>query len=483
MLVTRFCDQHFQNQRDLYQFLTQYQCHNNDENHPPIVSIAFAIDPIDPLIVFDRLAKSDQLNFYFEKQDFSKYPFLKSQRMAIAAIGSILKLQTESVHRFTQVKEFIQATLARTIVAGSPVAASSMGTAFFCSFAFQPAASTSYPALFPGATVFLPKWQVSNHNQTCSVVCNVLMDNTIEVATRVEEIWQTLQQIQSMRKEQVASFAVVETSLQMQDVASTEMFKQSVQAALTAIETHQFDKIVLAHAVDVVSPLPFDRGRCLNNLRRLYPDCYIFLITNENGHAFLGASPERLVSVQNRQLVTDALAGSAPRGPTKREDAYLATTLLNSHKDNYEHQLVVDFITRKLTQLGLKPELSPLKLLQLSNIQHLHTPIQAIVPATVHLLDILAELHPTPAVAGLPQDVACTEIDRWEPFERSLYAAPIGWINPQGDGEFAVGIRSALIDGCRARLFAGAGIVAGSDPDRELAEVQLKLQALLATLV
>lgn len=481
MSVTQFCDQRFQNQRDLYQFLTQCQGHIKDENNPLIVSIAFAIDPIDPLIVFDRLAASDQLNFYFEKQDSSKYPFAKSQRIAIAALGSVLKLQTESVYRFTQVKEFIQATLARTIVVGSPAA--SMEAAFFCSFTFQPLASTADSAPFPAATVFLPKWQISNHNQTCSVVCNLLLDDTIECETSVAELWQTLQYIQSIRQEQISASAAAETPLQMQHVASTETFKYSVQAALAAIETHQFDKIVLAHAVDVISPTPFDRGRCLNNLRRLYPDCYIFLATNENGHAFLGASPERLVRVQNRQLVTDALAGSAPRGQTKQADAYLATALLNSHKDNYEHQLVVDFITRKLTQLGLKPELSPLKLLQLSNIQHLHTPIQAVVPATVHVLDILAELHPTPAVAGLPRDVACTEIDRWEPFERSLYAAPIGWINSQGDGEFAVGIRSALLDGCRARLFAGAGIVAGSDPDRELAEVQLKLQALLATLV
>lgn len=161
----------------------------------------------------------------------------------------------------------------------------------------------------------------------------------------------------------------------------------------------------------------------------------------------------------------------------------LANTLLSSHKEIHEHQVVADFITDRLLHLGLKPQSFPLRLLQLSNIQHLHTPIRATVPNSIHLLDIVAELHPTPAVAGLPREIACEAIQHWEPFERSLYAAPIGWVNHKGDGEFIVGIRSALIDGCQARLFAGAGIVAGSDPEKELSEVQLKLQALLAALV
>jgi menaquinone-specific isochorismate synthase len=101
----------------------------------------------------------------------------------------------------------------------------------------------------------------------------------------------------------------------------------------------------------------------------------------------------------------------------------------------------------------------------------------------IHPLDLVAALHPTPAVAGLPRDEAWRQIRRCEPFERSLYAAPLGWIDEQGNCEFVVGIRSALIDGDRARLFAGAGIIAGSQPDKELAEIQLKLQAMLAALV
>ncbi|MGK7918455.1 MAG: chorismate-binding protein, partial [Trichodesmium sp.] len=118
-----------------------------------------------------------------------------------------------------------------------------------------------------------------------------------------------------------------------------------------------------------------------------------------------------------------------------------------------------------------------------SNIQHLWTPITAEISQNIHLLEILAELHPTPAVAGFPRDIAQAQIQNFETFDRSVYAAPIGWIDHQGNGEFAVGIRSALINGDHARLYAGAGIVAGSKPDKELAEVQLKLQTLLKALV
>ncbi|MDX2228126.1 MAG: isochorismate synthase [Leptolyngbyaceae cyanobacterium bins.349] len=428
------------------------------------------------------MVTSDQLSFYFEKRDFSPNRANLVRKTAIAAVDSVAAFHTQRSQRFTHTKHFIHATLANTLIAGDLTSAGA-GPAFFCSFPFEADADSADPIGFSTATVFLPKWQISCHHQDGVVVHNLQIDQDTQLEKLVAETWQTLQQIQSIQSAQVTPPFQPLEFLKKYPVGTTDRFKQSVQSALNSIAAGQLDKVVLAHAVDVISPLPFHQTYSLNNLRRLYPDCYIFAVGNGRGQSFLGASPERLVCLQNRHLLTDALAGSAPRGQTTREDAQLAQALLNSEKDHHEHQVVVDFISRQLERLGLSPELAPLKLLQLSNIQHLHTPIRAIVPAAIHLLDILAALHPTPAVAGLPRDIACQEIGRYEPFARSLYAAPIGWINHRGEGEFVVGIRSALMDGCRARLFAGAGIVAGSDPDRELAEVQLKLQALLNALV
>ncbi len=490
MPVTPYCKDLFQSRRDLHQFLSACKQSSIEKTCSQIISISLEIESIDPLVAYHQLAKSDQLSFYFEKRELSHEVHLhhgenpvnkSSELVGIAAIGSVVHANLEGSDRFTAAQHFIQNTLASTVVVGDvnrPLA----GPHFFCGFTFFNNAAHQNSA-FSGGLIFLPAWQISYYNNCCSVVANLVIDSTSSLELLEEKLWKTFQEINSKNYELLKPTVDNRHFLSIQDVAHTRYFKQAVNSALRSIQSGVLNKIVLAHAVDILSPLPFHPVHSLHNLRKLYPDCHIFALSNGKGQHFVGASPERLVSLQNRQLITDALAGSAPRGKTTTEDAHLANSLLSSAKEMHEHRVVLDFITRQLRQLGLSPQPFPLRLRQLSNIQHLHTPIQATVPTSIHLLDAIAELHPTPAVAGVPTDVACEYIRRYEAFERSLYAAPIGWIDHQGNGEFAVGIRSALIDGCHARLYAGAGIVAGSDPERELAEVQLKLQALLAALV
>jgi menaquinone-specific isochorismate synthase len=482
MPVTEHCNQLFQTRTDLYQFLASCQQIAITKKKFQIVSLCLEIDALDPLTVLNELAKEKQRSFYFEKQDLSADSYLGNRRIAIAALGSAVELKVNGSDRFAQAKAFIEATLSNVLLAGDD-SLSFSGPHFFCSFSFADQPNQQSLNDFPAVTVFLPKWQVAYQKNRSTVVANLLVDAETNLELEIDSIWQILQVLRSIRYEVLNPVLHHLDFVEYRNVAPTEQFKQSVQAALKSIYCNTFNKIVLAHALDVLSPLPFHPLYSLNNLRKLYPDCYIFAISDDRGQHFIGASPERLARLQNHHLVTDALAGSAARGSTTYDDAHLANTLLNSTKEIHEHQVVVDFITAQLAQLGLEPQRSPQRLLQLSNIQHLHTPISATVPAAVHLLDILAVLHPTPAVAGMPREITCDHIQRYESFARSLYAAPIGWVNHRGEGEFAVGIRSAILEGCRARLFAGAGIVAGSDPARELAEVQLKMQALLAALV
>ncbi len=482
MPVTLCCNQQFKTQRDLYQFLSNCQQVSCEKNQAQIVSISLEIDAVDPLTILHEMAELGQLSFYFEKRDLSRKTNFSDDKIAIAAINSVAQLQTDGNQRFEQIKAFIQNTLANTIIAGVSDFPFS-GPHFFCSFSFSDRLSHQANGGFAAATVFLPSWQVSYWKNRSAIVANVAIEAQTCLTSTVEMLWKNLQKINAVQYELINPILHTSDWLKQYPVAGTETFQNAVRSALKSIRADHFDKIVLAHAVDVVSPIPFHRTFSLNNLRTQYPDCYIFSTTNAQGQHFVGASPERLVRVQNHQLLTDALAGSAPRGRTTCDDVRLANILLHSVKELHEHQVVIDFIIHQLAQLGLEPSCSPLRLLQLSNIQHLHTPIRAIVPSEIHLLDVVAALHPTPAVAGKPREITCEQIHRYEPFERSLYAAPIGWVNHRGEGEFAVGIRSALIDGCTARLFAGAGIVAGSAPERELAEVQLKLQALLAALV
>ena len=471
MTITPYRLDRAQNQTAIAQFLSTCKRANRCKS-PQIVSISLDIEPVDLLAVLQTLVNPNQRHFYFEKS---------GQQEAMLAIDTAIELKTEGRNRFVEAKEFIR-NASKNMIQFRDSENPFSGAHFFCSFSFFDQSLHENPS-FPSASVFLPRWQVSRQANRGTIVANVILDQTLDPEQASRQIWQGFQAIRAV-KYNVIDFAIDPPSfLKKQDFSHTNHFKQSVSSALESIQNNHFHKIVLAHALDVTSPIPFNLVLSLNHLRNLYSNCYIFSTNNCHGQTFIGASPERLVSIHHHQLETDALAGSAPRGKTPLDDAQLADRLLSSQKETHEHQVVIDFITRHLAELGLETQRSAARLLQLPNIQHLHTPIRATVPPHVHLLDVGAKLHPTPAVAGAPRELACEQIRHYEQFERSLYAAPIGWVDHQGNGEFAVGIRSAVLDGCHARLFAGAGIVAGSNPDKELTEVQLKLQALLAALV
>ncbi|MCL1466205.1 isochorismate synthase [Argonema galeatum] len=464
----------FQDRKELHQFLLACKQTLIEEGQKKVVSISIESKPLDPLAVLDKIAEPEQLHFYVEKAN---------QGEAIVAIDTAAKFKFEGVQRFDQAQKFIDSCLANTIATGALDLPFS-GPHFFCTFTFFDE-NLNGDSPFPAATVFLPSWQVSSKKDCCVIVVNIVIDWHINISTVVDNILRKLDKIRASGNQNF-KYNLIERKhkFQPQDVTDKKHFQASVLSALEAIRADRISKIVLAHAIEVNSPQPFHRVDSLNNLRRMYPDCYVFSTSNGKGQNFIGASPERLIRIRDRELETDALAGSAPRGKTATEDAYFAERLLRSEKERREHRVVIDFIVQRLASLDLTPQRLPgPSLLKLSNIQHLWTPIRGKIPLGVHPLEILAELHPTPAVAGDPRDVALRQIRRYEAFDRSVYAAPLGWIDHRGNSEFVVGIRSALIDSDRARLYAGAGIVAGSDPDKELAEIQLKLQALLKALV
>ncbi|MBD2313210.1 isochorismate synthase [Desertifilum sp. FACHB-1129] len=462
----------FQDRQILEQFLLNCQQNALAKKQPHLVSISQEIPGVDPLLVLQEVAQPNQLNFYWENRNRGE---------AIAAINSTKTLQIQQGNRFQTAQKFIQDCFNK-ITASGDLHLRFSGPHFFCNFTFfeRP---TSPHAAFPAATLFLPQLQIATSHQKCVLALNLEIHPQTPIHPLCDRLWQQLRQIKRLEHRPPYLPLPRPQSLQTQP-PQYHQFKSAVSAALEAIDSQKLSKIVLAHAIDIRSPIPFRLIDSLSNLRRLHPDCHVFLVSNGKGQHFMGASPERLMSISDRQLATDALAGSAPRGKTPIEDADLANRLIASEKERREHRFVIDFITQRLTELGLTPQLlSAPQLLQLSNIQHLWTPIAAKVPPNIHPLDIVAALHPTPAVAGDPCEVACQEIQRYEAFERGPYAAPLGWVDRNGNSEFIVGIRSALIAGDRARLYAGAGIVSGSNPDKELAEIQLKLQALLKALV
>ncbi len=458
-------DNLFQTEYHLHQFLLQCQQVVQERGRPQFVSLVRPCHSPDPLGLLQTIGQPNRLHFYIEHR----------HSLTMAAVDAVASCQVQGPERFRAVQNFIRRCLLDTIMAGPP---SYQGPYFCSSFTFFP--QPHLPAPFPGGMVFLPRWQVIRFPQGTDGpdlgIINLRLGAEDQIAILAQQTWQDFHRLQQARYQAPTPGR---RSLYHLTYPNRE-FKNQVETVLKGIQGGDFTKVVLAQAVDLTAPGNFNGPASLANFRQQEPACYVFSVGNGRGHTFLGASPEKLLRVDQGQLTTDALAGSAPRGVDTADDQLLAASLLVAAKERREHQLVRDFIIQHLEALGLRttPLTSPL-VLKLAQIQHLHTVIKAGVPPGLTVLELLGHLHPTPAMAGSPRAAACALIRRIETFERSLYAAPLGWTDAQGNGEFIVGIRSALIQGNRARLFSGAGIVAGSDPASELAEVELKLQPML----
>ena len=260
-------------------------------------------------------------------------------------------------------------------------------------------------------------------------------------------------------------------------------YRELVGRGIAAVGRGELDKVVCARMLALgTGPDPVT---VLDALRRRNPNCAVFAFT-AGAATFLGATPEELAVLDGHRLCTSAVAGTAARGADDASDARLAEGLLASAKERAEHRFVVEAITAGLEGLGLvDPTPTEPEILTLANLQHLRTPITSRVrqrSGGVNDMDVLrvaGVLHPTPATGGAPLDAALAFIEAHEAFDRGWYAAPVGWCDLDGNGELRVALRSMLATAEGLRLFAGAGVVAGSTPTGELAETSVKLRALL----
>lgn len=256
-------------------------------------------------------------------------------------------------------------------------------------------------------------------------------------------------------------------------------WRRQVNNAVERIDDGSLTKVVLAQALGVTLEGDTSVPEVLERLRVSYPNCYRFLVEPTNDAGFFGAPPERLVSLRGRTVRTEALAGSVGRGDSPEEDDELATSLAESEKLHVEHEVVAETIREQLSPLTERIRVGDRGVRKLTNIQHLETPIEATLREDEHVLSVVEALHPTPAVGGLPPAAALETITETETFDRGWYAAPVGWFDAEGNGSFAVAIRSGVATGDTVTLFAGNGIVADSDPDVEWDELQLKFRPIL----
>ena len=459
---------------DLRAFLAGCQALAAADGRARLVSISLEVEPLDPLAVLESIFEPGELHFYAERP---------AQGWALAGAEAAVAFTAHGAERFVAGQRFVDDVLDRTIAVGV-VERPFSGPHFLGGFSFFDEVEPGEP--FPAARLFVPRWQVARTPERTVAVANLLVEPAAELGPLADRVWRAHAKFRAFDYS-APDFserpAAPPETVAVSEAGGADAYRDAVVRALGMIAAGQFEKIVLARRRELAAAGPLHPLQVLNGLRQRFPDCYAFSFSDGRGPSFIGASPERLLRVEAGILLTEALAGSARRGATASEDAALGGALLRSEKDLREQGMVLASILRRLAPLGLQPE-HPARpaLLRLANVQHLQTPVRAALTPGVRLLDVLARLHPTPAVGGSPRAAACARIRELEGFPRGFYAGPMGWLDARGGGEFFVGIRSALVDGTRALVYAGGGIVAGSDPEKELAETELKFRALLESL-
>lgn len=441
--------------------------------------LSLPVQEVDPLALLEVAWQDSHFQYYWEHptDDFS-----------MAAGEELLELSAAGPDRFQLIRQQMESLREKTAEYHF-VSHSYAGQLFLGGFAFQDHIKDDKWQSFSAASFTVPKWAVIRDGKCTLLTISVDLDaydSPEDACAYLDESITRIHHLIEVRLNRQQSALAPVRSGTLQEVTHPHDFtrwKTSVNRAKCFIDRQAFQKIVLARQVSLPKTSSISPTHLVNMLRRQYTKCYNFLLHRPGHNTFLGSTPERLASFRNQFLLTEALAGSIQRGETAREDAYLANSLLASAKNKKEHDFVVRDIEQRLTPLvkevqrGQHPEIK-----KLTHVQHLYTPIRGHLNENVSPLEVVEALHPTPAVGGYPRQQAIQYIAELESFNRGWYAGPVGWINAQGQGDFAVAIRSGLLTESEAHFFAGCGIVADSDAAAEWEETNLKLKPMLSVL-
>jgi isochorismate synthase len=396
--------------------------------------------------------------------------------LSLVGIGVARELRGAGAARWDQIVAGARALAVRgAVIAGEPAAAAQLGFArprLVGGAAFAPGAADHAPWRgFGDAWFALPRWTYVHDGARAYLVLAVDAAEAAGAARWRAELLRHQAAIAAPAPRGQPPVAELHR-------AGAAEWRAQLEAITAAIAGGACSKIVAARTCTVALAGPARAAELLAALDDRHADCVRVLVRPPGAGALVAATPERLVRRDGDAVRCDALAGTIsaahPGG---------AAALLASAKDRWEHDLVVRAIRAALEDAGAivdapgEPAVRTLR-----HVLHLCTPFRATLRAPRHVLELAARLHPTPAVGGTPTEVAVDWIARREPAPRGWYASPVGWFDLDGNGELAVAIRSGVLVGSRAHLWTGAGIVAGSDPDRELAETESKLRAMLGAL-
>ena len=397
--------------------------------------------------------------------------------LSFAGVGAAHRIQLEGPGRFVRLRARAAEVVERVDARSHP-ACLEVEPRLYGGLAFDVGAARSEPWRELGDGCFtLPRIGYSSDGERAALSLAVRGEEIATSGARLAWVAEldSLRSRLSDRRRAGAPPATRSAVLAVQG-PSRRAWRAAIEAIRSGIETGTCLKIVAAGHSRIELSAALETSAVLRRLSRGLRASTRFAFCRRHS-TFLGATPERLITRRGRSIATEALAGSIAAGGEGAE------RLLHSGKDLVEHQLVVDQIVRRLEPLCDRLEVgSRPRVRELRDVLHLLTPIAGDLRASRHVLELVEELHPTPAVGGVPSDTALRWIRDHEPSGRGWYAAPVGWFDAAGDGDFAVALRSCVLRGREAFLYAGAGIVRDSDPDLEYTETELKKQALLTAL-
>jgi isochorismate synthase len=440
----------------------------------------------DPSAVVCASRRAHEPWFAFEQPDRG--------RAALAALGAAVELTATGSERFASVADRWRVLAAAAVGddraeidrrgGGGPVAVGG--------FAFAPDGGGSHAwAGFAPASMIVPEVAIrrfagraargrSDGEAEVHMTLAVLMapDDTVE-----ERLVRLEQRLGELREEPLPLLdPAPATRAQVASAMPPEHYEAAVARAIELIAAGRLEKIVLAREVQAHASQAHDPAAVLGVLRDAFPGCFCFCVGRGDA-TLVAASPELLVRREGHRVSTLALAGSTRRSADPAVDDHLGEQLLRDESYREEHAIVARRIERILRPHAVWVAAAPEpQLVRIANIQHLATPIRAQLAAPMEALELAGLMHPTPAVGGEPRHIATPLIPALEGLDRGWYAGPVGWTDATGDGEFCVALRCALLRGGVASCYAGNGIVRGSDPAAELAETEIKLQALLPLL-
>jgi salicylate biosynthesis isochorismate synthase/menaquinone-specific isochorismate synthase len=401
--------------------------------------------------------------------------------LALAGLGVAHEVHSRGAARFEDVTRHCAAVARDRVADEPPDLPAGAGPVWVGGFAFAPdgGGSPEWSSL-PPALLTMPEVSILRIDDRAFVTACAVVDPGAVGDVALVRLETRLRSLRSSPLPLLDPHPTGRT--QVRSVRPPGDFEAAVAAATRLIAAGELTKVVLARQVDVEAPAAHDPAALHGALRELFPSCFCFCCGSAEA-AFIGASPELLVRRSGAVAATVALAGSTRRSADPAVDDHLAEQLLHSVKDRAEQRIVAHRIERTLRPHSVWVEAAAEPgIAKIANIQHLATPIHAQLADPRSAVELAGILHPTPAVGGEPWPAAADAIAELEDIDRGWYSGPIGWMDAAEDGEFCVGLRSALLRDRTARLYAGAGVVEGSDAAAELAETEIKLDALLPLL-